>query len=123
MLTKVAESVRKFIETKEAKRVLSEFYPCIIKHMDKHDLELSTKQRSGYLVVFSKDNLTADMLENSDYRVCSEHCVNVEPAKLYDFTNPNWLPMINLGHGHMKQKATQIMEDMSELREEQMSKG
>ena len=70
--------------------------------MDKRDLELSTKRRDGYLAAIVRDDLTVEMLDNSDYRVCSNHFVDGEPAKLYDFTNPNWLPTLNLGH--MKQK-------------------
>lgn len=65
--------------------------PAIIRHTDKRDLELSTKRRDGFLAAISRDDLTAAMLENSDYRVCAEHFVDGEPAKLYDFTNPNWL--------------------------------
>ena len=42
------------------------------------------------------------MVENSDYRVCSEHFVSGKPAKLYDCTSPDWLPTINLGHTKQK---------------------
>ena len=76
--------------------------PGIIRHMDKRDLELTTKRRDGYLAAISRDYLTAEMLDNSDYRVCSVHFVDGEPAKLYDFTNPNWLPTLNLGHTKQK---------------------
>ena len=72
--------------------------PAIIRHTDNHELELSTKQRDGYLAAISREDLTAEMIENSDYRVCSDHFVTRKAAKLYEFTSPNWLPTLNLGH-------------------------
>ena len=87
---------------KDHKKV--EFFriPAIIRHTDKRDLELSTKRRDRYLAAISREDLTAEMLENSDYRVCSDHFVDGEPAKLYDFANPNWLPTLQLGHAKQK---------------------
>ena len=41
-------------------------------------------------------------MENSDYRVCSEHFVDGEPAKLYEYTKSNWLPSLNLEHTKQK---------------------
>ena len=61
-------------------------------------MELSTKRRDGYLAAVSRDDLTVDVLENLDYRVCSEHFVDGEPAKLYEYTKSNWLPSLNLGY-------------------------
>ena len=60
------------------------------------------------------------MLENSDYRVCSDHFVDGEPAKLYDFTNPNWLPTLNLGIRN--RRTIQITLDMNELSGKVMNK-
>ena len=68
--------------------------PAIIRHTDNRDLELSTKRRDGYLAAISRDDLTTEMLDNSDYRVCSDHFV--------DFINPNWLPTLNLGQTKQK---------------------
>ena len=87
---------------KDRKKVRFFRIPAIIRHTDKRDLELSTKRRNGYLAAISRDDLTAEMLENSDYRVCSDHFVDGEPAKLYDFINPNWLPTLKLGHTKQK---------------------
>ena len=87
--------------------------------MDKRDLELSTKRRDGYLAAISRDDLTVDMLENSDYRVCSEHFVDGKPAKLYEYTKSNWLPSLNLGHP--SRGIIQIVRGMKELNEELMS--
>ena len=87
---------------KDGKKVSFFRIPAIIKHTDNRDLKLSTKRRDGYLAAISRDDLTTEMLDNSDYRVCSDHFVDREPAKLYDFTNPNWLPTLNLGHTKQK---------------------
>ena len=87
---------------KDRKKVRFFRIPAIIRHTDKRDLKLSTQRRDGYLAAISRDNLTAEMLENSDYRVCSNHFVDGEPAKLYDFTNPNCLPTLKLGHTKQK---------------------
>lgn len=54
--------------------------PAIIRDVDKYDLGLSTKRKDRYLAAISRDDLTAEMLENSDYRVCSDHFVDGEPA-------------------------------------------
>ena len=83
---------------KDGKKVSFFRIPAIIRHTDNRDLELSTRRRDGYLAAISRDDLTAEMMENSDYRVCSDHFVTGEPAKLYEFTSPNWLPTLNLGH-------------------------
>ena len=83
---------------KDGKKVSFFRIPAVIRHTDNRDLELSTRRRDGYLAVISRDDLTAEMMENSDYRVCSDHFVTGEPAKLYKFTSPNWLPTLNLGH-------------------------
>ena len=39
-------------------------------------------------------------------RVCSEHFVSGKPSKLYDSTNPDWSPSLNLGHSCIKQSDT-----------------
>ena len=55
-------------------------------------------KRDRYLAAISREDLTAEMIENSDYRVCSDHFVTGKAAKFYEFTSPNWLPTLNLGH-------------------------
>ena len=89
-------------KTRQDKKISYFRIPSVIRHTDKRDLELSTKRRDGYLAAISRDDLTVEMVENSDYRVCSEHFVSGKPAKLYDCTSPDWLPTINLGHTKQK---------------------
>ena len=37
-----------------------------------------------------------EQLDN--YRICERHFILGSPAKLYDRTNPDWLPPLNLGY-------------------------
>ncbi len=48
-------------------------------------------------------------LEKLQYiRVCSDHFVHGSPAKLYDSTNPDWVPSLKLGYDTSStQKATE----------------
>ena len=75
--------------------------PAVLRHTDQRDLELSTKRRDGFLARINRADLTVKVLQSgtkTDYRVCSRHFKSGKPAKLYDVTNPDWLPSINLGH-------------------------
>ena len=67
---------------KDEKKISFFRIPAIIRHADNRDLELSTKRRDGYLAAISREGLTAEMIENSDYRVCSDHFVTGKAAKL-----------------------------------------
>jgi len=64
----------------------------------KEDFELRKKRRDGYLVAISRE----DINELHRCRICSLHFVSGWPADLYDTTNPNWLPTMNLAIGHEK---------------------
>ena len=54
------------------------------------------KRRDGYLAAISRQDIDVDELHK--YRICSLHFVSQKPADLYDYTNPSWLPTLNLGH-------------------------
>ena len=83
-------------------------------------MELSTKRRDGYLAAISRDDLTVDMLEKSDYRVCSEHFVD---GSLQSFMNlPNRTGSLPLILGIQNRETIQVMQGMIELNEEMMSK-
>ena len=76
--------------------------PSVITYThDEHDQELSTKRRDDWLAAISREDLIVEVLESdskTDYRVCSRHFQSGKPAKLYDITNPDWVPSVNLGH-------------------------
>ena len=68
--------------------------PKIITHRGQRDYELSKKRRDGFLAAISLDGLTEKVLVND--RICSRHFRSGKPAALYDDTNPDWLPSLNL---------------------------
>ena len=70
--------------------------PAVHDREGKEDFELRKKRRDGYLAAISREDI--DVNELHKYRICSLHFVSKWPADLYDTTNPNWLPSMNLGH-------------------------
>ena len=66
---------------------------------DKRSEELSRDRRSQWLSKINRKNLTAWQLaeENSTLHVCGKHFINGKPPALYETTDPNWIPTINLG--------------------------
>jgi len=70
--------------------------PAVHDREGKEDFELRKKQRDGYLAAISREDI--DVNELHRYRICSLHFVSEWPADLYDTTNPNWLPTMNLDH-------------------------
>ena len=70
--------------------------PTIITNRGAAERELTQKRRDGYLPAISKDKLTEKIIRND--RICSKHFISGRPAYLYDTTNPDWLPTLNLGH-------------------------
>ena len=75
--------------------------PVVIRDKGERELELSSRRRDGYLAAISREDLDVDNLHK--YRICSRH-FNSGPAKLYDCTNPDWLPTLHLGHSKLENK-------------------
>lgn len=75
--------------------------PAIIKGRSKQEFELSKKRRNGFLSAISREDLSDKIIANN--RICSTHFISGKPAYLFDVTNPDWLPTLNLGH--LKRKA------------------
>ena len=74
--------------------------PAVIRHTDKRDFELSKKRREGFFTAISRADID---FNGQHYRICSRHFILGEPTKnLYDYTNPDWLPTLNLGHAKLK---------------------
>ena len=67
---------------------------------DKRSEELSRDRRSQWLSKINRKNLTACQLaeKNSTLHVCGKHFINGKPSALYETTDPNWIPTINLGY-------------------------
>ena len=81
--------------------------PAILKHLNEQDFELS-KRRDGYIAAISREDIDLKALEK--YQICSRHFISKSQWKLYDVTNPNWLPTINLGHSKLE---TQQLVDLN----------
>ena len=66
---------------------------------DKRSEELSRNRRSQWLSKINRKNLTACKLaeKNSTLYVYGKHFINGKPSALYETTDPNWIPTINLG--------------------------
>ena len=62
--------------------------------------ELSRDRRSQWLSKINHKNLTACQLaeKNSTLHVCGKHFINGKPSALYETTDPNWIPTVNLGY-------------------------
>ena len=67
---------------------------------DKISEELSRDRRSQRLPKINQKNLTACQLaeKNSTLHVCGKHFINGKPSALYETTDPNWIPTVNLGY-------------------------
>ena len=70
--------------------------PAIIKNQGAQTEQLSERRLRNWLAAIRRKDLKA---ESYPYiRVCSDHFTSGKPAKLYDTTNPDWVPTLNLGH-------------------------
>ena len=67
---------------------------------DKRSEELSRDRRSQWLSKINRKNFTACQLaeKNLTLHVCGKHFINGKPSALYETTDPNWIPTINLGY-------------------------
>ncbi len=59
--------------------------------------QLSRRRHLGFLSAIKRADLTEKILIKND-RICSRHFVSGKPADLFDTTNPDWLPTVNLGN-------------------------
>ena len=74
--------------------------PAIVKNQGAQTEQLSERRLRNWLAVIRRKDLKA---ESYPYiRVCSDHFTSGKRAKLYDTTNPDWVPTLNLGHCEAK---------------------
>ena len=57
--------------------------PTVTCHQGKEDYELRKKQRDGFLVAISREDLDIKTLHK--YKICSKHFILKRPAYLYDY--------------------------------------
>ena len=78
----------------------------IIKGQGAQTEQLSERRLRNWLAAICRRDLKA---ESYPYiRVCSDHFTSGKPAKLYDTTNPDWVPTLNLGHCEAKTGADSL---------------
>ena len=78
--------------------------PAVITNQGKQTQELSERRRRSWLAAIRRKDIKSESY--AYMRVCSEHFVSGKPSKLYDATNPDWSPSLNLGHSCIKQSDT-----------------
>ena len=70
--------------------------PAVVTHLCSEDYELSKRRRDAWIARIRREDLKPESYRN--VRVCSNHFVTGKPALLYDTTNQDWAPSLNLGH-------------------------
>ena len=85
-------------DTRSADGSRLSFYgiPTVTDRYGKAELELRKKRRDGFLAAISREDI--DMTALHKYKVCEMHFHSRKPAYLYNTTDPDWLPTLNLGH-------------------------
>ena len=70
--------------------------PSVITHQGPQTQELSKKKQELWVARIRRDDLKPEQYPNT--RVCSDHFVGGSPAQLFDVSNPDWAPTLNLGY-------------------------
>ena len=70
------------------------YIPKVIDHQGEQAKELSTRRRSAWLASINQ----SDWTPGPGARVCSVHFISGKPAYLFDETNPDWIPTVNMGY-------------------------
>ena len=73
--------------------------PGVIK-FDQTSIDLSRKRRKAWLAKINRSDLTEAQLSetNSTFRVCGKHFIKGQPSKLFESTDPDWAPSLELGY-------------------------
>ena len=64
--------------------------PKVIYGRSQRELELSRRQRKGYLAAISRADVTESIIEKG--RICLQHFLSGKPASLFDETSPTGSP-------------------------------
>ncbi|KAJ8917078.1 hypothetical protein NQ315_012997, partial [Exocentrus adspersus] len=67
------------------------------KHKE-HINKLSKVRREKWINAIKREDLVEAKLKYAT--VCSKHFISGKPADREDVTHPDWVPHLNLGHGH-----------------------
>ena len=83
--------------------------PAIIKNQGAQTEQLSERRLRNWLAAIRRKDLK---VESYPYiRVCCHHFTSGKPARLYDTTNLDWVPTLNLGHCEAKTEDSLIRHD------------
>ncbi len=74
--------------------------PTVLTHQGPQTQELSKKRQELWVARIRRGDLKTEQYPNT--RVCSDHFAGGSPARLFDVSNPDWAPTLNLGYsfGH-----------------------
>ena len=70
--------------------------PSVITHQGVQTKERSQERQLAWLAKIRREDLLPGQYKN--VRVCSTHFLSGAPSTLYDVTNPDWAPSLNLGY-------------------------
>ncbi len=75
-------------------------HPTVLTHQGPQTQELSKKRQELWVARIRRGDLKTEQYPNT--RVCSDHFAGGSPARLFDVSNPDWAPTLNLGYsfGH-----------------------
>ncbi|XP_071371645.1 uncharacterized protein [Centroberyx affinis] len=88
---------------RSGKGLKKSFYriPSIVSHQGEKTRLLTIKRRAGWLQALRRKNLNLKQsnyhYQYDQYRICSDHFIEGAPATLYDVSNPDWIPSLNMG--------------------------
>ena len=73
--------------------------PSIITNQGEEGKKLSKQCRNSWILAISREDLTDAILESG--RVCANHFVSGRPALVMKRNDPDWIPLLNLGHNKL----------------------
>uniref|UniRef100_UPI00358FBA78 uncharacterized protein isoform X2 n=1 Tax=Myxine glutinosa TaxID=7769 RepID=UPI00358FBA78 len=71
--------------------------PSVITGQGDKTKELTEKRRARWIANLRRECFTP----SKHTRICSDHFISGKAAKLYDTTNPDWIPTVNMGRTKM----------------------
>ncbi|XP_014674302.1 PREDICTED: uncharacterized protein LOC106814506 [Priapulus caudatus] len=80
--------------------------PIVITKQGEVTKEMSDRRRRCWLAAINRTGMSETVIRN--LRVCSAHFISGKPSALYKDTDPDWVPMVNMGYA-MKDLNTQVV--------------
>ncbi|KAG5867140.1 hypothetical protein JTB14_011347 [Gonioctena quinquepunctata] len=96
---------------------ISKIIPKALQNRGKMLDALSKERRECWVRALKRGNLSDTFLKHA--RICADHFVSGEPAKLEDRERPDWVPSVNMGYISMKTQYEQSIKRHDRLVERQ----